>query len=282
MENFKLLILVLAGNTKISNRNKKAQTNTWIKNLPQNSRLVFYQGGEETKIKNNVLTVKSSDKYRDIGYKTIQAFDWVDSNLNFDYIIRINTSTFLYPEKLNKFLAENKNEYLYRGRVLNNKFDENDIKWVSGAEILMSKNTLKLLLKNKNKFDFSLPDDVAIGKLLSNLGVELQNSDSKIFSIKVFNNTKLEYGYHFRCRVDDPYYYPRILDAIFMKYLYKENKNLKIKKSKRNFYKILFLLSKPFAIKKHIDFLKFYFWKFLKKISPSAFIMYVKGYKNDW
>ena len=40
-----------------------------------------------------------------------------------------------------------------------------------GAEILMSKNTFKLLLKNKNKFDFSLPDDVAIGKLLLSLGV---------------------------------------------------------------------------------------------------------------
>ncbi len=281
MENFKLLVLVLAGNTKISNRNKKAQTKTWIKDIPQNTHLVFYQGGEETKIKNNILTVKSSDKYQDIGYKTLQAFDWVDSNLNFDYIIRINTSTFLNTDKLIKFLAENKNEYLYRGRILNNKFDETHIKWVSGAEILMSKNTFKLLLKNKNKFDFSLPDDVAIGKLLLSLGVKPQNSDSKIFNIKVFDNTKLEYGYHFRCRVDDPYYYPRILDSIFMKFLHKESQNLKIKKSKRYFYKTLFLLSKPLAIKKHIDFFKFYFWKFLKKISPSAFIMYVKDNKND-
>ena len=281
MGNFKLLILVLAGNTKISNRNKKAQTNTWIKDLPQNSHVVFYQGGEETKIKNNILTVKSSDKYQDIGYKTLQAFDWVNSNLNFDYIIRINTSTFLNTNKLIQFLTENKNEYLYRGRILNNKFNENHVKWVSGAEILMSKNTFKLLLKNKNKFDFSLPDDVAIGKLLLSLGVKPQNSDSKIFNIKVFDNTKLEYGYHFRCRVDDPYYYPRILDSIFMKFLHKESQNLKIKKSKRYFYKTLFLFSKPFAIKKHIDFLKFYFWKFLKKISPSAFIMYVKGNKND-
>ena len=280
MENFKLLILVLAGNTKISNRNKKAQTNTWIKDLPQNSHVVFYQGGEETKIKNNILTVKSSDKYQDIGYKTLQAFDWVNSNLNFDYIIRINTSTFLNTNKLIQFLTENKNEYLYRGRILNNKFNENHVKWVSGAEILMSKNTFKLLLKNKNKFDFSLPDDVAIGKLLLSLGVKPQNSDSKIFNIKVFDNTKLEYGYHFRCRVDDPYYYPRILDSIFMKFLHKESQNLKIKKSKRYFYKTLFLFSKPFAIKKHIDFLQFYFWKFLKKISPSAFIMYVKGNKN--
>ena len=240
MGNFKLLILVLAGNTKISNRNKKAQTNTWIKDLPQNSHVVFYQGGEETKIKNNILTVKSSDKYQDIGYKTLQAFDWVNSNLNFDYIIRINTSTFLNTNKLIQFLTENKNEYLYRGRILNNKFNENHVKWVSGAEILMSKNTFKLLLKNKNKFDFSLPDDVAIGKLLLSLGVKPQNSDSKIFNIKVFDNTKLEYGYHFRCRVDDPYYYPRILDSIFMKFLHKESQNLKIKKSKRYFYKTFF------------------------------------------
>lgn len=281
MENFKLLILVLAGNTKVSNRNKKAQINTWIKDLPQNSHLVFYQGGEETKIKNNILTVKSSDKYQDIGYKTLQAFDWVKSNLNFDYIIRVNTSTFLYTEKLNKFLSENKNEYLYRGRILNNKFNEDDIKWVSGAEILMSKKTLELLLKNKNKFDFSLPDDVAIGKLLSDLGVEIQNSDSKIFNIEIFNDSKLEFGYHFRCRVDDPYYYPRILDSVFMKYLHKESQNLNIKKIKRNFYKILFLFSKPFALKKHIDLFNFYFWKFLKAFIPSSFIMYLKNNKND-
>ena len=30
------------------------------------------------KNKNNILTVKSSDKYQDIGYKTLQAFDWVN------------------------------------------------------------------------------------------------------------------------------------------------------------------------------------------------------------
>ena len=70
-------------------------------------------------------------------------------------------------------MTENKNEYLYRGRILNNKFNENHVKWVSGAEILMSKNTFKLLPKNKNKFDFSLPD-VAIGKLLLSLGVKPQ------------------------------------------------------------------------------------------------------------
>ena len=125
MENFKLLVLVLAGNTKISNRNKKAQTNTWIKDIPQNSRLVFYQGGEETKIKNNILTVKSSDKYQDIGYKTLQAFDWVDSNLNFDYII-LGANDATYNFSLNPNLLT---ETLISGtRLLIEKFVTNKTK----------------------------------------------------------------------------------------------------------------------------------------------------------
>jgi hypothetical protein len=266
MKNCKVLILVLAGNTYRSNSNLKTQTNTWMKHVNHDVKIISYKGGGKENFKGNVLQVNVNDKYQNISEKTLEAFKWINRNYNFDYLFRTNTSSYVDLKNLENFCDLNQNKFLYRGRRLENVFNQKSISWVSGAEILLSKDTFNILVDNFDTWDISLPDDVAIGSILQNKKVLISESKSLLFSPSFFHLRKFEHEYHFRCRVDSPYYYPRILDKVLMYYINSELYSLSISTFKRTLMKGLFLCSKIFAFQKHKDYLSFYFWKFIKKL----------------
>ena len=266
MEKVSILILVLAGDTKISNRNLKTLEETWMKRIPEDMKLIKYSGGDTVKYDGTNLTVNSPDDYKSLSFKALEAFKWVSENISFDYIFRTNTSSYVDLENLKKFCENNTIEHLYRGRVLSNKFNNLTIKWSSGAEILMSKNTFKVLIDNKNAWDINLVDDVSIGKILQMNQINPTNSGSVLFDKKFFQKSKLSHEYHIRCRVDSPFYYPRHIEKYLIRYIHKELNNINISYSKRVIYKIFFGISKIFAIKKHQEYVRHYFWKILKKV----------------
>lgn len=266
MENCKVLILVLAGNTFRSNSNLKTQRNTWMKSVNHDVKIISYKGGSNENFKGSVLQLNVNDEYHNISEKTLEAFKWINRNYNFDYLFRTNTSSYVDLKNLENFCDLNQNKFLYRGRGLKDIFNQKHISWVSGAEILLSKNTFNLLVDNFDTWDISLPDDVAIGSILQNKKVSISESKSLLFSPSFFHLKTFEHEYHFRCRVDSPYYYPRTLDKVLMYYINSELYSLSISALKRTLMKGLFLCSKIFAVQKHKDYLSFYFWRFIKKL----------------
>ena len=86
-----------------------------------------------------------------------------NSNLEFDYLFRTNTSSFVDFNKLQKYSKSNHNNLDYSGVVLD--VVEGDT-IASGAGFFLSRKNVELILKNKDKFDETLPDDVAIARLL--------------------------------------------------------------------------------------------------------------------
>lgn len=264
MKNPRLLILVLAGDTSISNRNLNAQKNTWMKHDNSQVELISYKGGSEKQFINSQLVLNCPDNYESISLKTLLAFDWVNDNCEFDYLFRTNTSSYVNVEKLLDFCKKNENNYLYRGRIISDVFNNKEISWASGAEILMSKLSFDVLINNKQSWNTALPDDVAIGSIFQEQNIGIESSNSILFDKKFFERKHLNHEYHFRCRVDSPYYYPRFLDPLLLGYIHKELHNKNISIYRRYIYKSMFFMSKLFAIKKHKDYFFYYFWKFLK------------------
>lgn len=265
MKQISILILVLAGDTKISNRNLAAQENTWMKKLPKGVRVIKYSGGSKFSFDGKRLVVEVEDDYNSLSLKALESFKWISDNISFDYIFRTNTSSYVDTSQLVNFCKENKDEYIYRGRRIQNTFNGSVIEWASGAEILMSKQTFKILMENSADWNTNLVDDVSIGKILQEKKITLQSSGSLLFDKSFFKIKDFNHEYHFRCRVDSPYYYPRFIEKYLINYIHKNLYNKNISFLRRVFYKTIFSLSTIFAFKKHREYFRHYFWMLLKK-----------------
>ena len=169
--NPRILTLVLCSRKYLSFISSKTQQKIWNKytndfkikhfigNPYSSEREVDYISEQ----KNNYLVLNTDDGYPNLAKKTLLAFDWAISNLEFDYLFRTNTSSFVDFKKLHKFSKSNRNNLDYSGVVLD--VVEGDT-IASGAGFFLSRKNVELILNNKDKFDETLPDDVAIARLL--------------------------------------------------------------------------------------------------------------------
>lgn len=104
---------------------------TWAKPLMNNEleniSIIFYRGGEYESydVDKKVLTVKCGDKLTDTYAKTIEVFHYlVNNNIEYDYVFRTNTSTYVNLDAIKQFLEfEDIDEtVLYNSHVtINNK-----------------------------------------------------------------------------------------------------------------------------------------------------------------
>jgi len=221
--NPKVLTLVLCSRNYLSFISSKAQQKIWGKYVNDFNILHFighpYSSEREvdyvSEQKNNYLVLNTDDGYPNLAKKTLLAFDWAISNLEFDYLFRTNTSSFVDFKKLHKFSKSNHTNLEYSGVVLD--VVEGDT-IASGAGFFLSKKNVELILNNKEKFDATLPDDVAIARLLKKFEIlpsSLIRKDLK--KVPKPNSVYQSDHFHYRCRLDPQYH--RILEPQLLKYL---------------------------------------------------------------
>ena len=98
--------------------------------------------------------------------------------------IRSNISTIIDYNLLYKYLPTDSSIPIYTGKIntltwideacgiTQSKLNEiNGLKYITGIAIIMSKNMVTLIMNNKSKFDYTLIDDVSIGKLLQDINI---------------------------------------------------------------------------------------------------------------
>jgi len=114
------------------------------------------------KVKNNILYIKGSETYiPGILKKTISAFEYFKKELpNYDYVIRSNISTIVRFDLLSDYLESHPVQYAcalcFRG----------DVKYSSGTTITLSSNVVSTIVEQKEKIDYSIIDDMSIGKFI--------------------------------------------------------------------------------------------------------------------
>jgi hypothetical protein len=145
----------------------------------ENVKTIYYKFddkiNEAYKMEGNMLKIKGKETYvPGILEKTVKAMEYVEND-EYDYLVRSNISTIVDFKLLDEELEKKPIEY--GGGLINNlqRLDENagikdethfGLNYVSGTAIIMSKSILKEMIKQKDKMDYKIVDDVSIGVLM--------------------------------------------------------------------------------------------------------------------
>lgn len=239
MENLK--ILILSSNTYPSVRNSKVQKRIFSNDKYRN-KILWYKGGTEEQLASKEanlvgrdLYINASDDALGMGDKTIKSFEWLLKNTDFEYLFRTNTSSFFSYSNLVKYIENNfiDNKYVYAGKIhTTNDLSGNPINFASGSGYILNRSTVEKVVENQKVWEHEYWDDVSLGLLLRELN--LLPTEAKRFDIEG-NPFKQKIDidqYHYRCRIDNHYGYPRLLETHVLRYLAKLHDGTKL----NNFY----------------------------------------------
>ena len=280
IKNPKVLILVLCSRNYLSFISSKKQKKIW--NKTSKIFQIYHFVGREYQTQREIdyisqsqykyLEIETNDNYDNIAQKTLLAFDKISLSHKFDYVFRTNTSSFIDLKKFETYILKNTDSLDYAGSVL--RAEEGDL-IASGAGFFLSRKNIEIILDNRQYFDVSLPDDVAISRLLKKFNINPTNVIRK--DLKSIPNPKEVYDsehFHYRCRLDPQYH--RILEPLLMNYLNKASEQNDYK-SYIHFYflKTIFYISNRKIIFQFIQ--KYYSYKFYGEIKIKNFLLYKKN-----
>lgn len=166
----KLLFLIIASDDPIHIQDERTQRATWASNGLVDS--LWLRGGETETLDcgSRTLYVNVEDIYPNILQKTIQGITWCYKNLEYDFLIRANVSTYFDIERTRSLLSRYDAERDFLGGHLDfikNSFDFNSNNmFVNGGAIFLSKKTAARLREMIYEDWANVPDDFAISQFL--------------------------------------------------------------------------------------------------------------------
>ena len=254
----KIATLIISSNTYPALRNSRVQKKLFFEQNFDQKLTFWYKAGRKGELSNkqfnlinNDLLIDTDDGSTNMGKKTVLALEWLENNVDYDFVVRPTPSSYIHYENLSKFIKNNliHEPYVYSGKIQStNDNDGNKIDFVSGSTLILNKNTVQKIIKNQHLWDHTYWDDVALYLLLKEINIIPQPSNR--FDVK--GNALLENipknFYQYRCRADNHYNYPRFLETTNMSLVHKITNDKKIRFFEKNILKIYFYLSKLFYI----------------------------------
>jgi hypothetical protein len=190
---------------------------TWASVPVSNVDVLVYYGGDELVDAGSDLYLPVADDLRHVGEKTVAAFEHVLATREFDLVFRTNCSTYIDLTNLQAYVDRNaagSGFYAGKGR------SQDSIDFASGTGIFLSRDLVQLAVDRKDDWDHSYLDDVALGKLLHQFGVERQFAPVVVVrSVRDAKKADLS-EFHFRCytHAEGPRVDAEIMRAIHSRY----------------------------------------------------------------
>ena len=196
--NKKILISILTFDRQPYIDIEKAIRETWGSQGDEDIEIIYYYGGsEEIKLIDDKLFLNTPEGLYNIGRKTLKMYDFILKNFQFDYLFRTNSSSYIDIKKLKEFIKDKPDTKFYSGVIGNH----NGINFASGSGYFLSKDLVKLVSNNQNRWNHRFIDDVSLSKILHNFKI-------KIFPGKrgnlINNNTSNIDLSHYHYRVKTP------------------------------------------------------------------------------
>jgi len=211
----KILILVISSKNSPYDKLEESIRKTWGNNEDDNIKIFYnYGDGESSFIDGDKIICNYPETLENIGLKTIKSFELL-YDLDFDYIFRTNLSSFVDIKNMVKYLEDKPTDKYYAGRCGLNFGGEHLIKFgegsfASGSGYFLSKDIVKLIIDNKEKWDHSIIDDVAIAGLLKGLNIlptncpriDITSTTNGLFYHQndIIDDRIIMNNYHFRCK----------------------------------------------------------------------------------
>jgi hypothetical protein len=150
-------------------------------------------------ITGNQINVDVNEGLRQLGRKSLAAYHYLYES-GYENIYKTTLSSIINPTPFAKIIdLIDSDKPQYTGTVINfGKYP-----FVSGANLLMNRKAVKILLNKKSHWQHGLLDDVAIGRLLYNclidLGLKTINIQ-KVEEIDDLSHADISSNIHFRCK----------------------------------------------------------------------------------
>jgi hypothetical protein len=152
----------------------------------------------------NILNFDRSESFiPGILQKTIDSFEYLLQNIEFEYLLRTNLSRFWIFDKFLKVLDTMVPDKVYSGFIGNHRGSL----FCSGAGFLLSYDMIQYIIENKNLLNYDILDDVSIGMLLHDLKKEKLERCDYFINIRnllnltdIFDNFLKMGMYHFRLK----------------------------------------------------------------------------------
>jgi hypothetical protein len=173
------------------------------------------------------ISVNVGEGLRSLGIKVLSGFFVLEEN--YDFVIKTTSSSVFNFKKLLEaieYLPTSNGIPVYAGSVI--RFNSNK-PFVSGANLLLNRNAIQILLDNRINWNHGELDDVAIGKIMRRNSVLIHELTTlNIDSVATLEKIPLEVlkkNQHFRCKSSD---FPRndlaIMLAIVSKLDYRDTR----------------------------------------------------------
>jgi len=193
----KILICVLSLEEDPYISLEKTIRDTWASKSYPNVDIIYYYGGSDgIKMVGDKFYSNTPEGLYNIGYKTLNMFDYVLNNMEFDYIFRTNSSSYVNIEKLLDFIKDKPKEKFYSGVIGNH----GGINFASGSGYFISKDLVGLVVRERDKWDHTLIDDVSLGKLMSENNVKIYRGER--CDITNYSHYMNNY-YHYRVKTEN-------------------------------------------------------------------------------
>lgn len=201
----KILIIVLSHDNEIYTKFYRAQKETWDSIYVSGVETYYLFGNHNCdeivsdKIMVDVSENTNTDLETICGHKTIKSF-LLTNELNYDYIFRTNSSSYVDKKLLLEFIRDKPKNKYYSGTIGWYR----NIKFASGSGYFLSKDLVQYVIQNSNKWDHNLIDDVALANLLQNYNI-YPSLNQRIDICDDFNIPNNYYHYRFKTndRLDD-------------------------------------------------------------------------------
>lgn len=156
----KILIAIMSCNNELYLHEEQKVKDTWIRFIEnfENIDYIIFKGGEKTEYNNHELILNVEDDLAHTYQKNLELFKWIkENNIEYDYFIRTNCSTFLNIPLINDYLTYHFNNYFTDHRIMHI-----ETHWVDNVYIF----TGKFFIFRKKHIEFLINNiqDISSGK----------------------------------------------------------------------------------------------------------------------
>lgn len=200
----KVLISILSyHDNDIYSRLEDTIRNTWYVNN-DNIKTIFYHGKQDIKeaqLNDDELYLPLKENYNTISLKTLKMYEYLYGNFkDYDYVFRTNLSSYVNTNKLLNFLKNKPKENFYCG--INGYSKKFKVNFASGSGYFLSWDLINKIYENKHLWDIGIIDDLALAKVMKNIGISIYEGAERI-DLKFNEENIYKSSYHYRCKFLD-------------------------------------------------------------------------------
>lgn len=168
----RVLLLILSSEDRYWGDDYRASLATWDSIEVDGVETIYYFGKSYKQNTNKNIYTDTIDGFWNLGYRTVEAFDWALKNKEFDYIFRANSSMYINKEKLARYAQFQHAENLALGVLAPTTYAGRNFLFMwGGSGYLLSRDVIEKIVLNRMKWNNRMMEDVALTDLLNKIDI---------------------------------------------------------------------------------------------------------------